>query len=185
MFGKRLAGIFFFFLLSSATAGEIPEELSRYCLKKGVDPKIVVAIARTEGLKGKGLFGVYPYVIRINAPYRIRGLKEVRPKVYDCRSREFCIAVSRWLVKHGILDFDMGTFQLNYYYQRERAKNIEEIAFDTRKAFKIVCDITAENLRKAGYTANAVALYHSSRPIRNYRWAVRFWKEYRKIAKSP
>jgi hypothetical protein len=156
------------------------EEAYEYCKSKGIDPVIVIAISRLESVSSSRY---YPYVIRVNRDVEVEGagIKKISRYVYDCRNKEICIAMAKALIRHRILNFDMGVFQLNYYYQRKRVKNLLERAFDIVESFKIACDIVAENVKKYGYNANAVALYHSSNYDLNRKYAWKFWKVYKKL----
>ncbi len=155
-----------------------------YCQKLGVEPAVVVAVARLEALPSSLYPLGYPYVIRVNRK-RVRivggGVRKLYDGVYDCRDEKTCILLARELVRHRVYNFDMGVFQLNYYYQHKRFKNLIERAFDTKEAMKIACQIIKRNFEIMGKNANAVALYHSPNPERNTRYAFKFWREYKQI----
>lgn len=156
----------------------------RYCQKIGVEPAIVVAVARLEALPSSLYPLGYPYVIRVNKRgVRVigGGVRKLYAGVYDCRNEKTCILLAEELVRHGVYNFDMGVFQLNYYYQHKRFRNLVERAFNTREAMKIACQIIKHNFEIMGRNANAVALYHSPDPKRNTDYAFKFWREYRRI----
>ena len=128
-----------------------------------------------------------PFILRVNSRKRIvvKGIKTIRrigQNVFYCHDKATCTALAYALIEKGFKNIDLGAFQLNYYHQKKRDRNFSpEIAFDVRKAYRRVCRIVAGNFKLQGRTANAVALFHSARPERNYRYAKRFWKIYTKL----
>lgn len=150
-----------------------------YCERLGVDPMVPVAIAGVES-------GWTPWILRVNSSKRIKveaeGIKRIAPNVFKCTTREKCEALALILVRKGLRNIDLGMFQFNYYHQKKKDFSFSIYdAFDLRRAYRRACRIVATNFKVQGRTANAVALYHSSKPWRNYKYAVRFWKIYLKL----
>jgi len=159
--------------------GSLKESDFEYCKKLGVDPMVPVAIAGVES-------GWTPWILRVNSSKRIKveaeGIKKVAPNVFKCATKEKCEALALILIKKGFKNIDLGMFQLNYYHQRKKDSSFSVYeAFDLRRAYRRACRIVAANFKVQGRTANAVALYHSSRPYRNYNYAVKFWRIYLKL----
>lgn len=173
-------------LLPSPSLSASLKEAESYCLKIGVDPLIVYAIAMVESpFARKGSLGT-PYFFRVNSPVILRGgkLKRIGERVYYCYSKKNCSEIVSYLVKRGIKNLDLGTFQINYLYQWRKTLNRISDAFDQVEAFKIACKIVKEGLEKGGYTPYGVALYHSSTPFYNRRYALRWWKKYKELLKE-
>jgi len=149
-----------------------------YCLSLGVDWRIVESIGELEGIKRKGK--PYPYIIRVNSRgVRIKGLREIFPHVYDCLNERLCRIVAEKLVRAGVRNFDVGYFQVNYYHYKGDKRELLEKGFTYKGGYRIACRIVSKLLKRYGYTARAVARYHSSNPERNYRYALKFWRKYR------
>ena len=152
-----------------------------YCRSLGVPPEVVEAIAEIESYKKNGR--IYPYVIRINSPYRILGLKEVAPDVYDCKNEVLCKLVVRKLVRSGVKNVDLGAFQINYYYYKGSKERLIENAFNYYKEYRLACEIMAKLFKKYGKTLYAVGRYHSTKRDRMYRYVKKFVRAYRKIVR--
>jgi len=156
-----------------------------YCEKLGVDPLIPLAIAGVES-------NWTPWVIRVNTKKRItvkgEGIKTVRGRgyyVFYCKSRAKCEALALLLLRKGIKNLDLGAFQFNYYHQKKIDKDFTVFdAFDLKEAYRRVCRIVALNFQARGKTANAVAMYHTSRPWKNYYYAKKFWRIYKKLRRQ-
>uniref|UniRef100_UPI002624CA62 hypothetical protein n=1 Tax=Desulfurobacterium sp. TaxID=2004706 RepID=UPI002624CA62 len=187
----RVLLLLLFLLIPVVSYGETWRE---YCKKKGVEEAVVKAILLAEGYREGNL--IYPYVVRINGrkpgrevldffnrqvqKYHLASSPVVRIKgwgtLYRCPSREVCVLFADYLVKLGFKNIDLGPFQINYGVWHKRYKNLIQKAFDINESAKICCDIVGENVKKFGYNANAVALYHSATPDKNYRYAVRIFR---------
>jgi hypothetical protein len=160
-------------------------KLKEYSLSNGVDPAILEAIVLTESVGRNGR--IYPYVIRVNQPVRIRGLRQIKPNVYDCVNRELCVITAKKLVRAGITNFDAGPFQFNYKYWLKRGwdrKDFFKTVFDFSKSWKKACTLIKGYISTRGYTANAVALYHSADPYKNYQYAKRFYYYYKLVKRK-
>jgi len=178
---RRIVAFLAGMLFASNACGGVRD----YCLNIGVDWRIVESIGELEGIRKGGK--PYPYIIRVNTRgVRIKGIKEISPNVYDCLNEELCRAVARKLVEAGVKNFDVGYFQVNYYHYKNYGRREELLreGFSYEGEYRIVCRIVSKLLERYGYTARAVARYHSSRPDENYAYALKFWRKYKKKLKS-
>jgi len=169
-------------LLLGALAGSRADELEKaisYCRKLGVSERVMRSIAEIEGYKKNGV--LYPYIIRVNSPFRILGLKEVAPNVYDCRNEMLCRYVAEKLVRAGAKNIDLGVFQINYYHYRGDKKRLLADAFNYAREYRLACEIVADLFRKYGKNLYAIGRYHSANPERMRKYAARFIRAYRKI----
>jgi len=171
--------------LSSTESFSLDGETARYCLSLGVPPAVLEAVGVLEGGKRP-----YPYLIRVNGSFRVRVPKavarEISPNVFDCRQESICRALALALITRGVKNLDLGYYQINYLHAPANGidrKELLEKAFNLKEEGKLACRILADRLKRYGYNANAVATYHSLTPERNYAYAVRFYRVYRKILK--
>ena len=155
------------------------------CLKLGVDPRVVVAIRWIEAYKVNGT--VYPYTVRVNSGLSkienlsFKGVKRVSKHVFVCSSKQDCISFVKKLISLGIKNFDAWLYQINYLHNGKKFKNYPEDVFDRIEAGKFVCRYVAENLKKYGFHANAVAYYHSFQKARNEVYAEKFYRVYKRL----
>jgi len=167
----------------AGTPADVQSYLKRadyeYCENLGVDPLVPIAIAGVES-------DWTPFVVKVNTRKRIivqgQGIKKIGYNTFKCSNAEICTTLAKIIIGKGFKNVDLGAFQFNYYHQRKVDPHFQVAeAFDVRKAYRRVCRIVAKNFKYMGRTANAVALYHSARPERNYRYAKRFWKIYNEL----
>jgi hypothetical protein len=181
-----LAGLVGLSAYNSSFAGKVayslPEPVYKACIKNGVEPALIEAIARVEGIFLNNR--PYPYFICVNQPVRVKGLPKLSENCFKCFNESLCRVFALKLVKAGITNFDAGSFQWNYRAWIKRGWTQEDYlntVFSVEKAGKRACEMVGKFVRKYGYTANAAALYHSATPKFNYRYAVKVYRLYRKI----
>jgi len=190
---KRALAIVIGFVLLSAqwpvseakeTNATLPKSVYEECIKQGLEPEIVEAVVRVESIFRNGK--PYPYFVCLNERALIKGLPRISGNCYDCISPALCRVFVLKLIKAGITNFDAGSFQWNYRAWVKRGWPQEDYlntAFSLEEAGKRACRFISRFVRKYGYTANAVALYHSATPRFNYRYAVKVYREYLKLKK--
>lgn len=145
-------------------------------------PQIVLdAIEYTECEKSNGL--CYPYVIRINGFDALRKAKEIgyeanRGKLYRvvANKRELISASLRFetidesvdavetLVKNGVTNMDLGSYQINYKWFKSDDFNIY---FSDDSAREYAANILSDLIHKHGYSWETLGRYHSATPQLN------------------
>lgn len=125
-----------------------------------VDPKITAGIAMNESAyRGQP----WPWTLNVAG----RGM-------YFASRQEAHAAINR-LLAEGRSDFDVGLMQVNWRYHGQRFNSPWE-ALSPAVNIRVAEDILAENLRRSGSAAKAIAWYHNANPERGTPYFHRFMK---------
>ena len=136
-------------------------------------PDIVLdAIKHCECLKEKGQ--CVPHVIRINAPEEAERAKmagfDVNGHLIRCGTTEQCTAQAQALIQGGIVNLDLGPYQINYKYHPNPL--VHEF-FEEHTAREKANTILTRLVKSFGYSWETLGRYHhapTSDAARNARY---------------
>jgi hypothetical protein len=143
-----------------------------------VDPNIMVSIMMNEGHPKKD-FG-YPFIISLNNKNEAKIARKFYKNLFldnrtlDCRKMDKCVEISKVLLKSGIINMDLGPFQIN-----PRFHNMPlDYYFSVDKSYDKACAYVTEMIEKYGYGWYAIASYHSQTAKHNYKYQKQLIKNY-------
>lgn len=130
----------------------------------------------------------YPYIISINSRKDIKKLRKIKEnlnlklniknKTIYCYNLKNCVKISKSLIKKGIINIDLGSFQINYKYHKlplsyyfnikKSAKFVDNYIFNLAKNFKM-------------WNWKILAAYHSFTPKENTKYIILVNKYYSKL----
>jgi len=153
-----------------------------------VPKNVMIALLMNESSSKRELG--YEYIIRVNGKENIQRSKQVFKAllrdnmidkigrdVYDCRSTNLCVKISKYLIENGVKSLDLGSYQMNYYYHPEKLENY----FDFDKSYLMACKYQHKLINQYGYSWKTVAMYHSKTRRYNEAYQARLFKNYNKI----
>ena len=125
-------------------------------------PNVVLdAIKHCECLKDNGVCN--PYVIRINADEDIaKALDQgyaVNGHLIRCNSSQECVDQTQSLIVSGIVNLDLGPYQINYKYHPN--PNLSEY-FDFDQSREKANTILTKLVKSFGYSWETLGRYHHS-----------------------
>lgn len=146
-----------------------------------LDKKILYAILLNEGLSGnKG----YEYIISFNNKNDAKRVKQsnlgkmfMNSRVLDCKNPFLCEVIVTKLHEAKITNLDLGAFQINYRHHKLPKKDY----FNLSKSYQYACSFIESNIKKYGYNWYAIASYHSTTPVYNYKYQRNLMRNYKKV----
>ena len=130
--------------------------------REGIEPSILAGIAMTESRYGKR---PWPWTINVAG----------QGHYFSTRQQAFEFATK--VLASGRRNFDVGVMQVNWHYHGHKFPSLWE-AFDFRTNVDVGARIFADENRRAGNLAVAVARYHSADPARGSTYLKRFYQHY-------
>jgi len=109
----------------------------------------------------------YPYLISFNSKSDRKLAKEKLKKLnlnwidsrsLDCKDLVNCEFLLREVEKLGIVNVDLGSFQLNFKFHK---MGYDEY-FSNKKSMERACQIIEKLIKKHGISADTIARYHSN-----------------------
>jgi len=97
-------------------------------------------------------------------------------RTLDCKNQKRCVEVLDKVLKLGIKNLDLGSFQLNYIYHKHPKMDY----FSVVESYDLACAYAESFTKKYGYTWRSLAKYHSKTPKYRDRYAKRMYDEYHK-----
>lgn len=130
-----------------------------------VDNRIMYAIAKMEGHPKKNVG--YPYLISFNIKSEASLIKQnhkfkkffLDRRSIDCKNKETCVNILKFLTQNKIKNIDLGAFSLNYKFFKMNYNNY----FDIEKSYHKSCSII-EFHNKKEWSWDNIAKYHSKTP---------------------
>lgn len=135
-----------------------------------VESNIIVSILGAEGHPKKRLG--YEYLICFNNEKDARLIRAFVPELFldgrtiDCKSPAVCQTLTKKLLDLGIINVDLGAFQLNPRWHKYPI----DTYFDFNKSYLIACAYLEEMISRYGYNWYAIASYNSQTPEFNYKY---------------
>jgi len=149
-----------------------------------VHDDIMLSILKTEAHFKKG--AGYQYLISFNNLKDKKLVKQSILKKYfidtrtiDCKNVNLCVKLTKALWSIGILNLDLGAFQLNSKYHKTTAKNY----FILKESYKIACNYVEKNIKRKGKNWYAIAGYHSFTKKHNNTYKKLLIRNYKSIIK--
>lgn len=159
---KRTKLVLFTFLLS----------INIFASECSVEDTIMYSIAEVEKSKHRAVG--YQYLISFNKSDDAEEVEDtfkalmIDKRTMDCNSQELCVEITTYLIDKGIVNLDLGAFQINYRVWKMKHSDY----FDLRKSYQKACKIVTGN-NKNGWTWKRVANYHSRTPKYNKKYKKR------------
>lgn len=157
--------IFFIFIIKTNLFALQTQQIS--C---GLDYSLMELIAKAERSTKRDVG--YPYVISFNngviyESYLTRShYKRLDARSIDCLGIDNCVVILNDLIRQGVVNLDLGAFQLNYLYQKLPAKQY----FHLESSYEKACSIIEELVSRYGYSWHTIARYHSSTDKHNINY---------------
>lgn len=150
-----------------------------------IDYSVLYSIASCERHMNKKVG--YPYLISVANEKDKKAIKKhlhlawLDSRTIDCKSLDECIDNLTSIKRLKIENLDLGSFQLNFIYNKYPNKDY----FTLKKSYAIACSIIEEHLSHMdNYSWNTIARYHSKTPVYNKRYAQCLEREYSKLLKG-
>ncbi len=148
-----------------------------------IDKSVFYTILLTEGLKDK--VG-YEYLISFNDKEDSKNLIKnkylknlfITKRTIDCKNKKLCSYIVYELHKKGIINYDLGAFQINY--KMHRLKRVEDY-FDINKSYTHACKLLNSCIKKYGFNWTGIACYHSQTPKYNKKYKEKLMLNFRKV----
>lgn len=145
-----------------------------------LDYSILYLIAMNERHKDRDIG--YQYLISFNNKNDVNKAKEkfkgfLDNRTIDCKNRENCIKIAKYLISNNIKNLDMGPFQINYLYHKYSLSEY----FDLKKSYKNSCMIAQNFIDNDHITFSDIARYHSSTRKYNQRYASYLKRNYNSL----
>jgi hypothetical protein len=143
-----------------------------------VPTTLLFSIAKTET---KNIF--YPYIISINSSQDLKRLKKVginlkKGRVIDCYDLNTCVKATKLLIRAGITNIDLGSFQINYKYHKMPIRDY----FDIRKSALYASSYIYSLAKKfKEWNWKILSMYHSATPAKNKKYSLRVNYYYSKL----
>jgi hypothetical protein len=175
---KMLRTLLFALIFGLSTLVLADEKHNNKC---NIDPNVMVSIMMNEAHPEKQLG--YPYIISLN---NLSDVKIVRnfygnffldKRTLDCKNSKTCVEITSVLLKSGIINMDLGPFQINPKFHDMPIENY----FDIKKSYNKACSYVQKLVNKYGYGWYAIASYHSQTEKYNYRYQRKLIENYQKI----
>ena len=114
----------------------------------------------------------YSYIISINSKKDIKRLKKVgvmpkKGRIIDCYNLKTCINATKLLIRAGIVNIDLGTFQINYKYHKLPLKDYFDLKKSAMYVDKLIYSL-AKRFDKWNW--KILAMYHSATPKENRKY---------------
>lgn len=132
-----------------------------------VPTAILFSIAKVEN---PNIF--YPYIISINSKKDIKRIKKVgvvliNGRTINCYNSKSCVKATKSLIRAGIINIDLGTFQINYKYHKLPLRDYFNIKKSAGYVDKLIY-FFAKRFNKWNW--KILAMYHSATPKENKRY---------------
>lgn len=136
----------------------------------GIDYSLMELIAKAERSSKRDVG--YPYLISFNNGISYErylnhsNYKKLDARSIDCLNMDNCVVVLNNLVRQGVLNLDLGAFQLNYLYHRIPTRQY----FHLESSYEKACSIIEDLVSRFGYSWHTIARYHSSTDEHNVKY---------------
>jgi len=154
---------------------------------------IMLTYLLTEQTKKRDLY--YPFILQINyskekSPEKfenvrniilqIRGNEALNSKLYDCKNLQQCISTVEALEQNGYMNYDIGPFQVNYYFN----KNDLRYMFNFYGSYLLSCQYVTKLILENGYSLDTLGMYNSKTPENKAKYLAAWVENYKLVNKS-
>ncbi|MDD3834806.1 MAG: hypothetical protein PHS42_04955 [Sulfurimonas sp.] len=127
-----------------------------------IDDDLMLSILLNEkhSVKNPG----YEYLISFNNPEEAKSLRVNYKELFldertlDCKNLDSCVNLLNNLINQGVINIDLGAYQLNYKHQR---LNNHGDYFRIEPSYYKACGYVEQMVSEVGYTWRGIAAYHS------------------------